>query len=260
MKTIKIIENDDIFRIILNRPKVHNAFHPEMISELTDTFKSLQAQKDIKAIVLSGEGSSFCSGADLNWMKSMSKFSFEENIKDAEKLHDLLSVAQQTLTPIVGKIHGHVFGGGLGLLAICDIVAVEKQTQFCFSEVKLGLVPAIILPFVLLKASSSQVREYALTAKTFGTAEAKDMGLIQFYGDVKSMDEYIDRSIDMLRRAGTAAVRETKRILNMEAENYIHKTSKSETIRIISERRVSEEGQEGLSAFFEKREPRWSKK
>lgn len=260
METIKIIQNDDIFRIILNRPKVHNAFHPEMISELTDTFKSLKTKKDIKAIVLSGEGSSFCSGADLNWMKSMANFSFEENMKDAEKLHDLLSVAQQTLTPIVGKVHGHVFGGGLGLLAVCDIVAAEKQTQFCFSEVKLGLVPAIILPFVLLKTSSSQVREYALTAKTFDTTQAKDMGLIQFYSDAKAVDEYVDHSIGMLRCAGTEAVRETKRILNIAAENYIYKTSKSETIRIISERRVSEEGQEGLSAFFEKRKPRWSKK
>lgn len=260
MKTIKIIQNNDIFRIVLNRTEVHNAFHPEMISELTDTFKSLQEKKDIKAIILSGEGSSFCSGADLNWMKSMAKFSFEENMKDAEKLHDLLVAALQTLTPIIGKVHGHAFGGGLGLLAICDIVVAEKQTQFCFSEVKLGLVPAIILPFVLLKTSSSQVREYALTAKTFDTTQAKDMGLIQFYGNAKAVDEYIDHSIGMLRRTGTKAVRETKRILNMEAENYIHKVSKSETIRIISECRVSEEGQEGLSAFFEKRKPQWSKK
>jgi len=259
MKTIKIIQSNDVFRIILNRPEVHNAFHPEMINELTDTFKTLQARKDIRAIILSGEGSSFCSGADLNWMKSMVDFSFEENREDAEKFHELLIAAMQTLSPIIGKAHGHVFGGGLGLLAVCDVVVAEAQTRFCFSEVKLGLVPAIILPFVLLKIAPSLAREYALTAKTFDVASAKDMRLVQFYGDLKAIDEYVDDTVGMLRRSGTEAVRETKRILNIAAKDYIHKISKEETIRIISERRISKEGQEGLRAFFDKRKPQWLK-
>ncbi len=259
MKTIKTTQDNDIFRITLNRPEVHNAFHPEMISELTDIFRSVQTRQDIRVIVLNGEGPSFCSGADLNWMKSMVNFSFEENMKDAEKFHDLLTAAMETLTPIIGRVHGHVFGGGLGLLAICDIVAAETQTQFCFSEVRIGLVPAIILPFVLLKVAPSWIREYALTAQSFDTALAKEMRLIQFFGHLKVVDEYVNRHIDMLRCSGPEAIRETKRILNTASGHYIHETSKAETIRIISERRISKEGQEGLRTFFDKQKPHWLK-
>ncbi|NJL25383.1 MAG: hypothetical protein HC902_09545 [Calothrix sp. SM1_5_4] len=158
--------------ISLNRPDKRNAFHPEMINELTAAFTEAAKEKTVRAVLLTGEGKSFCSGGDLEWMRSMAAYSLKENLRDAGELYDMYWAIRDCPVPVVGKVFGHCFGGGAGLTAVCDIVAADASTQFCFSEVKWGLVPAVISPFVTERAGAARVREWFVTAKVFTAADA----------------------------------------------------------------------------------------
>jgi len=256
VKTLVTKEDKNILWVSLNRPEVHNAFNQEMIQELTLLFSDTAPLNKYRAIVLSGEGESFCAGADLNWMKSMVKYNFEENVEDAQKLFVMFDVMKNCPLPIIGKIHGNVFGGGLGLVAICDIAVAEEKTKFCFSEAKLGLVPSVISPFIRRKMQAHIVRELFLTAEIFNSKKALESGLLHFAGSKKDCEKYIQEKIDLISKCGKQAVSTTKKLLN-DLETISFKELKTETSSVIARRRVSEEGQEGLKAFLEKRKPNW---
>ena len=257
MNSIKVTQNNSIVTVSLNRPEKRNAFHPEMISEITKAFKSLAKDKTVRAVVLTGEGESFCSGGDLEWMKSMAKYSLKQNLQDATRLFDMYWAIRCCPVPVIGRVFGHGFGGGAGLVAVCDIVAAEQKTQFCFSEVKWGLVPAVISPFVVEKAQAAWIREWFLTARVFLADEAVTGGLVGFAADQNDCDEFVEHTLKLILAAAPDAVKQTKS-LHQSYSTVDWKKAKAKVTKLIAQRRVSDEGQKGLKAFLEKRTPVWS--
>lgn len=257
MKTLKLTHNYGVLNVQLHRPDKRNAFEPQMIGELTKVFTEASTDTKVRAILLDGAGETFCAGGDLEWMKSMANFSQSENLKDAEALFDMFNAQRTCLQPIIGKIHGHAFGGGLGLVALCDMAAAETKTAFCFSEVKWGLVPSVISPFVREKMNHSLAREWMLTAKIFSAEEAKLAQLVQFTGTLAQVEEYVEKSIKLLMSAAPSAVRETKKLLLSQSTVDWSRVRRL-TTEVIAERRVSADGQKGLTAFLEKKNPDWS--
>lgn len=244
--------NDNTIKIVeLNKPELKNAFNPEMIAEITETFKKLSLDKSVRAVILKGTGTAFCAGADLNWMKSMVDFSFEQNIKDSEKLWDMFEAIALCEAPVIGLVHGAAFGGALGLIAACDYVIADAATKYCFSEVKLGLSPAVISSFILRKCSDSQVRPYMLNAEVFDSATAQRLGLVHA---IKNLEEGLAEA-RKFSSLGLEAIRETKKLLNnieISKAGSSWATQKKLTTTVISERRMSKEGQKRLKGFLNK--------
>jgi methylglutaconyl-CoA hydratase len=255
MKTIVFTEIDQIGFIKLNRPDVRNAFNSEMIEELTQTFLTLQARSDLKAVGLTGEGKAFCAGADLNWMKSMVNFSLDDNKKDSEKLYEMFAAMKNLDLPIVAHIHGAVFGGALGLVACCDYVVAETNTRFCFSEVKLGIAPAVISSFVLDRCTPA-VKYYMTSAEVFTEVQGQQLGLVNLTSGKDEGTKEFQRVLHLYKENGPVAVRRTKKLLR-ELVRLNSNQRKEETIKLISELRVSSEGQEGINGFLENRKPSW---
>jgi len=253
---IKVSENNFIVTVTLNRPEVRNSFHPQMIAEITKAFKSFTSRKDLRLVVLRGEGKVFCAGADLNWMKEMVKYSLEENKKDSNLLFEMFNAVYSCPIPVLGVVHGAAFGGGLGFLAASDYVIAEEKTQLCFSEVKLGIVPAVISTFVLKKTALGIVSPLMLTGKVFSPKEVLGTGLVHEIveaGDLSARALAVEK---MFLEAGPEAARATKKLIHqMSSWNDVQ--AATETAKVIAERRVSAEGQEGLQSFLEKRQPRW---
>lgn len=256
-ETLKIEVKGRVATMALNRPDVRNAFHPTMIRELTEAFTALSARTDISVVVLRGEGKSFCAGADLGYMKSMANYTLEENRKDSEQLFEMFWAMRSCPQPVVGRVHGHVMGGATALVALCDVAAAVDGTQFCFSEVRLGLAPAVISPFILEKMAAAPARRYMLTAEIFGAEEALESGMIHHRGDEASVDAFVASIVKTLANNGPEAVRATKTLIHSVSDTPDWNRRRELTTRVIAERRVSEEGQEGLSGFFEKRAPAW---
>lgn len=256
-ETLNVQVAGRVATVALNRPDVRNAFHPTMIRELTEAFSALSSRTDISVVVLRGEGKSFCSGADLGYMKSMAGFSLEQNEKDSQDLFGMFWALRSCPHPIVGRLHGHVMGGATALAALCDIAGAVDGTQFCFSEVRLGLAPAVISPFILEKMAASQARRYMLTAEVFGVDEALQAGLIHHKGDDASVDVFVASVVKTLVNNGPEAVRATKGLIRSMGETSDWSKRREITTRVIAERRVSAEGQEGLRGFLEKRAPSW---
>jgi methylglutaconyl-CoA hydratase len=257
LEFLKITDNQGIVTVSLNRPEKRNAFHPEMISELTKTFKNIAKEKRVRAVLLTGEGASFCAGADLEWMKEMASYSKAENLKDAQKLYEMYWLIKTCPVPVVGKIFGHAFGGGVGLTAVCDIVFAEEKTQFCFSEVKWGLVPAVISPFVNDRVPRASIAEWFLTAKVFAAPEAVQGGLVNRAGAIAEVDFYLEETFKLILGSAPQAVRETKK-LQLAYSSVNWKKMGPVVTKLIAERRSSEEGQRGLQAFLSKSMPNWS--
>lgn len=250
MKFLKVENLDSDIKVVsLNRPEVKNAFNPEMISEITEVFKCFNQDKKLKAVILNGEGTVFCAGADLNWMKEMAQYSYEQNIADSEKLWEMFEAIALCEIVVIGVAQGAVYGGALGLLACCDTVYAEAGTKFCFSEVRLGLAPAVISSFVLRKIADTFVRPYMLSAAVFDSKKALEIGLVH---------ELFTSSINLTDIAklysgnGTEAMRETKKLLNAISNGAERSEHASLTTQVISERRVSVEGQERLKKFLNK--------
>ncbi len=259
MKTLIVQETPDVVQVSLNRPEQRNAFNPEMIAEITKVFKGLQKKSQLRMVVLSGEGVSFCAGADLQWMKSMVKYSKAQNIKDAEKLFDMFQAIQNCTAPIVCKVQGHVMGGALGLVAVSDLVVSEEKTKFCFSEVKLGLAPAVISAFVKNKMSVSAMNRWMLTGEIFSAQDALAAGLIHAIQPGLQIDQQVESWSKILLANGPQAVRETKKLI--QTVSVLDKTSllKKYTSQVIAKLRVSEEGQEGLKCAIEQKRPSWGR-
>lgn len=229
----------------LARPESRNAFDAALIAELRDAFSDVG---DARAVVLAGDGKSFCAGADVEWMRSSAELRYEENVQDARRLRLMLETIDGCPAPVVARVHGHALGGGVGLVACADIVVAAKGTEFAFSEVKLGIVPSVISPFALAKIGPSAARRYFVTGERFDAETAFRIGLVHEVAE--DLDAAVEKLVDELLTAGPEAARHAKRLVLDRPDGLA-------TERRIAERRTSEEGQEGLRAFLDKRKPSW---
>lgn len=242
--------------IYLNRPEVHNAMNEEMIAELTDVFNSIDKNINVRAIVLTGKGKSFCAGADLNYMKNIAKLGFEENVQDGKKLAGLFNSIYNCPIPTLAVVFGLAFGGANGLLAACDIVIAEEKTTFAFSEVKLGIAPATIAPFVLKKIGEFGAKELMLTGKKFNAKEAQKWNLINHVYNNKNDENPLFEILKQFNSSAPEAVKETKLLINTVLGKNIDEGIEY-TSKLIAKLRESKEGQEGMSAFLMKKKPNW---
>jgi methylglutaconyl-CoA hydratase len=242
---LKVERDGDVLRVTLARPDQRNAFDAALIAELAEAFVDVGRAR---AVVLAGEGASFCAGADVDWMRSSVDLSFDENVADANALRRMLEAIDRCPAPVVARVQGHALGGGAGLVAAADIAIASADTQFAFSEVKLGIIPAVISPFALAKIGPGAARRYFLTGERFDAQAALRIGLV--HEVAADLDAAVDRVVGELLSAGPTAVRWAKRLIQERPDG-------PETARWIAERRTTDEGQEGLRAFLEKRRPDW---
>jgi len=257
-ETIEIKNNNEVTTIFLNRPKVHNAMNEQLMKELVQCFNQLIKDDKTRIIILTGNGKSFCAGADLNWMKSMVNYSLEENIQDSNLLLELYDTIYHCPKPVIAKINGHAFGGGLGLFAACDLAFAVPTCKFAFSEVKLGIIPSVISTFIARRITSiAQMRRYFITGERFTSQIAKELGLIDFIETEEKIDDMIQKYISILRSSGPNAIYEVKKLVD-SYEKLTLEPYKKHTVEKISELRISKEGQEGINAFLEKRKSKWS--
>jgi methylglutaconyl-CoA hydratase len=248
-----------IAHVALNRPERHNAFDEGLIASLTTAFNVFGIDPTVRAIILSGTGKSFCAGADLDWMKRAAGWSEAENRADAMKLSDMLHSIDTCAKPIIARVHGNIAGGGVGLVACADMVVAIEGAQFRLSEVRLGLTPATISPFVVAKIGASQARRWFLTAEAFGAAQAHAMGLVhEIAVDAAAADAIIANWLSHLAAAAPGAVADAKLLVADVAGRPITDTLRAFTADGIAARRASAEGREGLAAFLDKRKPEWS--
>jgi methylglutaconyl-CoA hydratase len=244
--------------VALARPDSHNALNAALISELTDCFESLSEDENVRGIVLTGEGRSFCAGADIRYMRDTAGFTYEENLQDARRLATMFRAVHECPKPVVARVRGAAIGGGVGLVAASDVVVAEAGATFAFSEVRLGIAPATIAPFVVSKIGYSHARALMLSGERFDAELAREMGLVHEVAPEDELDTVVDRKVSQLLKGGPDALAAVKQLLRqIEAVEPMEATGLMATL--ISDLRVSEEGQEGLAAFLEKREPFWRK-
>ena len=256
MQTIQLTVNGPVATVSLNRPEVRNAFNAQMIAELTETFQDLAKQDHLRAVVLQGEGASFSAGADANWMRASLDFSAEENRADAMRMSDLFGTIQDLLAPVIARVHGAALGGGMGLLAACDIVVAAEGTTFGFTETKLGIVPAVISRVVFDKIGPSWARALYVTGERFGAEVARQIGLVHWVAPEGDLDATVQTRVRELLTSGPRAVRAAKQ-LALALSEMAPEDVPAYTAGRIAELRASPEGQEGLRAFLEKRTPSW---
>ena len=251
-----------VLTLTLNRPEIHNAFGDTLIASLATALERANDDPGIRAIVITGAGKSFSAGADLNWMRGMLAASAEENERDALQLAAMLRCLNYNSKPTIARVNGSAFGGGVGLIACCDIVVAADAAQFGLTEVHLGLVPAIISPYVFRRIGEHNARRYFLNAERFDAGRALAIGLLQEVVPMSALDQQVDRQVEMLLRAGPVAAAQSKgllfRVAGLDVTRQLHLDQ--ENARLIARLRVSAEGQEGLAAFLEKRPPAWVQK
>jgi methylglutaconyl-CoA hydratase len=257
MNTLDITRSGPVARVYLNRPDVRNAFNDGVIAELTAAFRELGADASLRAIVLGGHGKSFCAGADLSWMRTMAGYTWEQNRADAQVLADMLWTIYNCPVPVVARIHGDCYAGGVGLAAVCDIRVAASGANFCLSEARLGLLPATIGPYVVRAMGESAARRYFTTAERFGAAEAQRIGLAHEVVSSDVLDAAVDVLVTALVANGPQAVRACKRLVQDIAAAPIDAALRAETARRIADIRASDEGREGVQAFLNKRKPSW---
>lgn len=244
-------------RITLNRPDRHNAFDDAVIAELATLLDRVATDEDVRVVVLVAAGKSFSAGADLGWMKRMASYSVADNQADSQKLADMLFTLDTLPKPTVALVQGGAYGGGVGLVAACDMAIAADDAVFCLSEVKLGIIPSVISPYVLAAMGSRAARRYFLTAERFDAAEAHRLGLIHDVVPAADLTAAGDRLVGYLMAAGPAALAKAKQLIADVAGRPIEPRLTAETARRIAEARASAEGQEGISAFLERRKPGW---
>src|SRR4051812_33827463 len=252
-------KKDGVAWVTLNRPEVRNAFDDSLISQLKNVFEDIKNDKAIRVLVLAGNGPAFCAGADLNWMKRMAGYGYQENLADAQALADMLSALDRIPKPTIARVHGPAFGGGTGLVAACDIGVGTPEAKFCFSEAKLGLSPATISPHVMRAIGERTARRYFLTAEVFDAAEAERIGLLTLMVEREALDKTIDSLLDHLLAGGPEAHAKIKDLVRAVSGRPTDDALVAETARRIAEIRVSPEGREGIASFLEKRKPSWTR-
>jgi methylglutaconyl-CoA hydratase len=244
--------------ITLNRPERHNAFDDVLIAELSTAIGRMSADPAVRVLVISSTGKSFCAGADLNWMKRAADYSSEENLRDARALAEMLRRLAQCPKPTIARVQGPAFGGGVGLLACCDVAISTFDAEFSLTEVKLGLIPAVISPHVIAAIGERYARRYMLTAERFSAAEAYRIGLLhELVTDATALDEAVGEVVDALLNNAPEAMAECKQLISAVAWKPLSPEVIEDTAQRITRLRASAEGREGMSAFLEKRKPRW---
>ncbi|MFC2150338.1 enoyl-CoA hydratase/isomerase family protein [Calditrichota bacterium] len=255
-KTIRLEISNDVATIVLNRPDIRNAFDERMIAEIHHAVDEVNSSGNIRAFVITGEGTAFSSGADVRWMKRMGKLGFEENYKDALCLARMLEAIATSPKPSIAKVNGPAIGGGTGLVAACDVAIASENAFFSFSEVKIGLVPACIGPYVIAKVGVGKSRELFISGQRISADESYKLGLVNHVATAEELDAKVNAMLNQFLSSGPEAVATAKKLVKespaMTPEQYIEYTA-----RMIAELRTSPEGQEGLRAFLEKRKPNW---
>lgn len=256
--TIKWEIHRDIATITLNRPEVHNAFNSELIYELYDCFSKLKNNSELRVIILTAVGKSFCAGADLNWMKSVVNYSYEQNLEESKKLADLMFLIFTYSIPVIARINGSAIGGGVGLMSVCDILIAEENSKFGLSEVRLGLVPAVISPYVISRIGLAKARELFITGERITAEEARRIGLVNYVVNNENLDNLVNEKAKWIAQSGPEAVKTAKQMILKPLIAQLKELNEYNA-QLIANLRLSEEGQEGMNAFLEKRNPRWFK-
>lgn len=247
--------------VTLNRPEIHNAFNDQVISELTQFFTENRENPDLRLIVLTGAGKSFCAGADLNWMKAMKNYSFDENVADSKRMNDMFHAINTFPKPIIAKVNGAALGGGTGLISCCDFVIASDRAKLGFTEVKLGILPAVISPYVIAKIGESQARANFLCGRRFDAHKAKELGLVHEVVPPEELDQKTEEVVGEFLSAGPKASCLAKDLVFnvLDKKNQGANAVSDYTTKFIAEVRASDEGQEGMSALLDKRKPNWIK-
>ena len=257
-ETLQVSVDMGVGMIRMNRPEVRNAFNETMVAELMQAFQAADADEDVRAVVLAGQGPAFCAGADLNWMKKIAGYGLEENRADALRLATMLNTIYMMKKPTVARVHGAAYAGGMGLLAACDIAVAAEEAEFCLSEVKLGLTAATIGPYVVAAIGERQARRYFLTAERFGAAAALRIGLVHSLVPMAELDAGVDALLGNLLAASPAAIASSKELIRSVARGPIDQDMIAATAARIAAARASADGKEGIRSFLEKRKPSWA--
>jgi methylglutaconyl-CoA hydratase len=253
---LKRTDDGAVTTVTLARPDSHNALNEALVEELTRCFEEISEDERVRVVVLAGEGRSFCAGADIGYMRETADFSYEENLEDARRLAMMYWTIDECPKPLVARVQGAAMGGGAGLVAVADVAVADSETRFAFSEVRLGIAPATISPFVVRKVGASQARSLFVTGARFDAERAREIGLVHKVVSSDGLDEAVDVKVGELLQGGPVAQATMKALLR-RLETMEPMEAPGLTARVISELRTGEEGQEGLAAFIEKRAPRW---
>lgn len=254
------IDDRGIAYVTMARPEIHNAFDDDLIAVMASSFIELSEDSSVRIIVLSGEGKSFSAGADLNWMRRMASYSNAENLADATRLAQLLALISSSPKPVIARVQGAAFGGGVGLVAACDIAIGSETSMFSLSEVRLGLIPSVISPYVIRAIGGRQSRRYMMTGERFQAEEAYRIGLLHQMTKSDGLDEAVETVVSELLKNGPEAMRECKDLISNVVDQSIDDILIAETAARIARVRASDEGREGLAAFLEKRRAAWLEK
>ncbi|WP_114971893.1 enoyl-CoA hydratase/isomerase family protein [Rhodoferax ferrireducens] len=257
MAALQTTQQGSVLTLTLSRPDVRNAFNDEVILELTQAFQDAASRADVRAVVLAAVGPAFCAGADLNWMRRMADYTRAENLADAGALAEMLRVMYECPKPTVARVQGDVFAGGMGLVAACDMAVSVDSATFCLSEVKLGLIPATISPYVIRAMGARAAHRYFLTAERFSAAEAHRIGFVHEVVPAEQLDAKVDELVQALISASPNAVRSCKTLLQDVAGRDIDAPLIARTVEGIADIRTSSEGREGVQSFLQKRKPNW---
>ena len=251
------IDERGVATVTLNRPQIHNAFDAELISALSEVFQLLAQNHQVRVVILAAVGKSFSAGADLNWMQAMVQYDYQQNLADAQALAKMLSHLNQLNKPTIARVQGAAFGGAIGLIACCDIAIASKLSKFCLSEVKIGLIPATISPYVIDAIGARAARRYFCTAEVFSARRARRLGLLSEAVNEEELDSTIEDLVEHILRNSPQAVSAAKQLIFNVQNRVIEAPLIDMTCQEIASIRVSAEGQEGLQAFLQKRPPRW---
>jgi methylglutaconyl-CoA hydratase len=261
MSEILLVDRrDQVAYVTLNRPQIRNAFDETLIAELGSTLAKLDTDATVRAVVLGGAGTAFCAGADLNWMKRMAGYGYEQNLADARALAAMLKTLDRMAKPTIARVHGPAFAGGVGLVAACDIAIGTPEAKFCLSEAKLGLSPATISPYVIRAMGEKAARRYFLTAEVFDASEAARIGLLSSVSASEKLDADIGEILKHLTAGGPQALKKIKDLIRRVSSGEVDDAMIDDTAQRIAEIRVSPEGKEGIASFLDKRKPSWTGK
>ncbi len=255
--TLRLSREGAVARVTLARPDVRNAFNDVVIQELTQTFEALGQEPTLRAVVLAAEGKAFCAGADLNWMKAMAGYSWEDNHADASRLAQMLWTLYSCPVPVIAQVQGDVYAGGVGLVSVCDVVVAVDSAGFCLSEAKLGLLPATIAPYVVRAMGEQASRRYFVTAERFSAAEAHRLGLVHALATAETLDETVQGLCNAVVANGPMAVRACKQLVKDVAQAPLTQALRDDTARRIADIRASSEGRDGVQSFLNKSRPGW---
>jgi methylglutaconyl-CoA hydratase len=246
-----------VARVFLNRPDVRNAFNEHVIAELAEAFAALGSEPGLRCIVLGGHGKAFCAGADLAWMRAMAGYDWEQNRADAQALADMLWTLYRCPVPVIGRIHGDCYAGGVGLAAVCDVLVASEAATFCLSEARLGLLPGTISPYVVRALGEQASRRYFVTAERFSAAQAQALGFVHTLCAADELDARVDEIVATVVANGPMAVRACKSLVQDVAGRPIDAALRAESARRIADIRATPEGREGVQSFLNKRKPDW---